>query len=353
MQVVITGGAGFVGVLLARALLAKGGLSLAGAPTQPITELVLVDRAEPPADLRADSRVKSLTGDLYAQLTGRSAHVSHDPGRGPLPPTIIGPHTAAVFHLAAAVSGECEADFDLGMRSNYLTTHALLEACRAAGHRPLVFFASSIAVFGHTAVLPMPDLLSDTTLPNPQTSYGAQKAVGELLMADYGRKGFIRPRTARLATVSVRAGRPNGAASGFFSGMIREPLAGIASNVPVAPETCHPLSSPGCTVRGIIRCVEASDADWGSLTAINLPGLSISVGAMAQALRNIAGEDAWNLLTWNRDPKIESIVAAWPRALASPRAHALGLHPNGSFEEIVQEYVRENPDAVRIALRPQ
>jgi nucleoside-diphosphate-sugar epimerase len=129
--------------------------------------------------------------------------------------------------------------------------------------------------------------------------------------------------------------------------MIREPLAGIASNVPVGPETRHPLSSPGRTVQGIIRCAEASDGDWGSLTAINLPGLSISVGDMAQALRSIAGDAAWSHLSWNRDPKIESIVAAWPRALASPRAASLGLQPNASFEEIVKEYIRENPDAVK------
>jgi D-erythronate 2-dehydrogenase len=335
MKIIITGGSGFLGVRLARELLRMGALSVNGQAAQTIQRIVLTDRAAPPADLAQDARVAFATGDLNALLIPGTTNLIAAHADFPL-----------VFHLAAAVSAECEADFDLGMRSNFAATHALLEACRTLKTQPMVVFASSLAVFGQTPLLPLPQAVTDMTLPTPQSSYGIQKYIGEQMMADYGRKGFVRARNVRLMTVSVRPGRPNGAASGFFSGMIREPLAGIESVVPVAASTAVALSSPGRTIEGIIRCAQASDADWGPLTALNLPAMTTHVGAMADALKSIAGHACFSLLKWQIDPVTERIVATWPTRVASPRANALGLHADASFEDIVQAYMRENPNAV-------
>jgi D-erythronate 2-dehydrogenase len=335
MNIIITGGAGFLGVRLARTLLARGTLGTGDPTRQRIERITLLDRVAPPADLAADPRVEVVTGDLNAALA---------PDAGNLITSRA--DAQAIVHLAAAVSGECEADFDLGMRSNLAATQALLESCRALGvqrnAQPLVFFASSLAVFGNTPQLPLPDVVSDATLPTPQSSYGIQKFIGEQLMADYGRKGFIRARSARLMTVSVRPGLPNGAASGFLSGMIREPLAGKACNVPVAANSAVALSSPSRTIDGIIRCLEASDAEWGALTAMNLPALSTTVGEMAEALRIVGGDKAYALLRWEIDTRIERIVGSWPKRVASARANALGLEADKHFEDVVRAYVAEN-----------
>jgi nucleoside-diphosphate-sugar epimerase len=336
MNILITGGGGFVGARLARSLLQRGSLSLAGAPAKRIETVTLTDRAAPPDDLKNDPRVKCVVGDLNDVIANGQA-----PARG----------TDVVFHLAAAVSGECEADFDLGMRSNFAATHALLEACRALGSKPTVVFSSSVAVFGKLPGLPMPDPIEDFTLPTPQSSYGTQKAIGELMMADYGRKGFIRARNVRLMTVSVRPGRPNGAASSFFSGMIREPLAGVRAQVPVGPEVEHPILSPSRTIEAIIRCAEASDADWGPLTGLNLPALRVSVGEMAKALERIAGKEATALLDWTPDANILKLVSTWPGHVKSARANALGLTANPDFDDVIREYVRENPQAVKLAVK--
>jgi D-erythronate 2-dehydrogenase len=339
MNIVITGGAGFLGARLARTLLSRGNLSVAGAASQPITRLTLVDRVAPPADLAADARVTAVVGDLNDLLhaAGGVAAVPAD--------------AQVVFHLAAAVSGECEANFDLGMRSNYAANHALLEACRALGHRPVVVYASSMAVFGQTPLLPFPEQLTDFTLPTPQSSYGIQKFIGEQLVADYTRKGFVRGRSVRPATVSVRAGLPNGAASGFFSGMIREPLAGLRATVPVSRPTPVALASPRSTIEGLIRAAEAGDADWGPLTAINLASIRSTVGDMADALERVAGPAGTALLDWAPDAATDKLVSSWPANLGCARARSLGLQPDASFEAIVREYVRENPDAVRLPIR--
>jgi D-erythronate 2-dehydrogenase len=337
MKIIITGGAGFVGERLARELLNRGSISLRGQAAERISGIVLADRVAAPADLAADSRISSEVGDLFDQLQSTPAN-------------LLARHAdvAAIFHMAAAVSGECEANFDLGMRSNYATTHALLESCRSLKTQPTVFFASSIAVFGTTAHHTFPNEILDTTLPTPQTSYGIQKLIGEQLMADYARKGFIRARTARLATVSVRAGQPNGAASGFFSGMIREPLKGIRCTIPVKPDVVHSLSSPGKTVEHIIACVEASDEAWGPLTALNLPAVPTTVGEMAETLRKVAGDKAHALLDWQIDPNVERIVSGWPTRMGSPRAQALGMKPNASFEEIVRSHIAENHPEIKV-----
>ncbi len=333
MHILITGGAGFVGLRLAKTLLAQGALALNGATPQKIQTITLADRVAAPADLLADTRIVSLVGDLNDLLNQRK-----------LPTSNIN----VVFHLAAAVSGECEADFDLGMRSNYEATRSLLEACRALNTKPTFVFASSLAVFGKVPGFPMPDLIEDDTLPTPQSSYGTQKLIGEQLVADFGRKGFITARSVRLMTVSVRAGKPNGAASGFLSGMIREPLSGLKAACPVPAETLIALSSPARTIEGIIRAAEVNSEAWGPLKAVNLPALCTSVGEMAAALERVAGKAATDLLDWTPDPAILKLVDTWPGVVASKRANALGLQADTSFETIIRDYIAENPAAVKL-----
>ena len=336
MNILITGGCGFLGSRLARTLLKQGALSLAGEPARRIEKLTLTDRVPPPADLAADARVAFVQGDL---LELGQAH------------TLPAAGTELIFHLAAAVSGECEADFDLGMRSNLDTTRALLEAGRALGSKPTFVFASSLAVFGNPPGTALPELIEDDTWPTPQSSYGIQKFIGEQLVADYARKGFIRGRSVRLMTVSVRPGRPNGAASGFLSGMIREPLAGLKGACPVPRETPVALASPATTVDGIVRAAEATDEEWGPLTGMNLPSLRTSVGEMADALERVGGKAAAALLDWTPDPAVQKLVKTWPGNVASTRASRLGLQPDKDFEAVIRDYVRENPGAVKLPVR--
>ncbi len=341
-HIVITGGAGFLGVRLARALLALGQLSLAGAVPAAIGRITLVDRAAPPADLAADPRIAVLIGDLVTLLEEKDAQAQ-----------VLPAQIAIVFHLAAAVSGECEADFDLGMRSNFSATLALLEACRRLKTQPMLVFASSLAVFGDAPGQPLPLVIDDNTLPTPQSSYGIQKFIGEQLVADYTRKGFVQGRNVRLMTVSVRPGRPNGAASSFLSGMIREPLAGVRALCPVAPDVPVALSSPARTIEGLIRAAEASDQEWGPRTGLNLPALTTTPGEMAAALECVAGAAATGLIDWTPDPAVGNIVKTWPARIRSARAGALGLLSENSFENIIRDYIRESPRAVQFPVRQQ
>jgi D-erythronate 2-dehydrogenase len=331
MRILITGGCGFLGVRLAKALLQTGSLCINGV-SQPIKRLVLTDLVPPPAELLQDERVQFIGGNLRTLLAHDKAMLSD---------------IQVVFHLAAAVSGECEANFDLGMSSNLDTTRDLLEACRASQHMPTVVFASSVAVFSCRPGQSWNGVIvDDDTLPTPQSSYGIQKYIGEQLMADFGRKGFIRARSVRLMTVSVRPGKPNGAASGFLSGMIREPLAGIKATVPVAAETPVALSSPSRTIEGLIKAAEASDVAWGFLTAMNLPSVQVTVGEMAMALQRLAGKQTAAYLEWKIDPAIVKIVNSWPGEIACSRASQLGLTPDPSFDSIIQQYINENPAAI-------
>lgn len=317
MKVLITGGAGFVGARLARELLKTG--ELVG---KTIGQLVLADLSLPPADLLADRRVRAATGTLIAQCAALSAEKFD-----------------TVFHLAAAVSAECEADFDLGLRSNLDTTRALLDALRAAGNVPRFVFSSSLAVFGSDPALPMPAVIRDDTLPTPQSSYGIQKFICEQLVADYTRKGFIDGRNVRLMTVVVRPGRPNGAASGFMSGIIREPVNGLATVCPVSPETRVALASPARTIEGVIAIAQASREALGGRTAINLPALTVSVGEMLQALEAVAGAEARALVRFEPDAAITRLVGCWPAEFDNSRAQRLGLEPDPDFLSIVRQYL--------------
>ena len=336
MHILITGGSGFLGARLARTLLAQGTLQLRGEPARAIQRITLADRVAPPDDLRADARVAFITGDLLALIDDKQI-----PAAG----------TDAVFHLAAAVSGECEADFDLGMRSNLEATHKMLEGCRAMRMQPVFVFASSLAVFGKQPGRPLPDLITDDTLPTPQGSYGIQKFICEQLVADYTRKGFVAGRSVRPMTVSVRPGKPNGAASGFFSGMVREPLAGVRAQVPVPADTPVALASPGNTIAGFVRAAEASDAQWGPPTAINLPSFRSTVGDMAKALEKVAGAQATALLDWTPDPAIAQLVSTWPGNLSWDRARGMGLQSDADFEAVIRDYIRENPQAIKLAVK--
>ena len=324
MKILITGGAGFLGSRLARTLLDKG--SLAG---RPIERVVLADLAAPgDARLRDDPRVQAAVGDLLGQMA-----------------TLFAEPFDAVFHLASAVSGECEANFDLGLRSNVDTTRALLDACRAHTERgaapPLFFFSSSVAVYGSDAALPLPAVVEDDTLPTPQSSYGIHKFICEQLVADYTRKGYIDGRSARLMTVSVRPGKPNAAASSFLSGIIREPLAGVDAICPVAVETPVALSSPAATIAGIVAVAEASREAYGGRTALNLPPLTVTVAEMIDALRSVGGESAAARIRFERDPVIERIVGGWPSRISSARAARLGLRPDSDYASIVRQYVAD------------
>ena len=321
MKLLITGGGGFLGARLTRALLARGHLN-----GRDITELVLTDIAPPPADLCADARVRQRTGALLTQTDA----LRDEPFDG-------------VFHLASAVSGECETDFELGLRSNIDSTRALLDALRfnvAAGGTPArVVFSSSVAVFGPDPAVPLPAVVADDTLPTPQTSYGSQKLICEHLVADYTRKGYIDGRAARLMTVTVRPGRPNAAASSFFSGIIREPLAGVESVCPVAPDVSHPVSSPTRTVAGLIAVFEASREAFLGRTALNLPALNVRVSDMLAALEQVAGKAVRALVRFERDERIAGIVANWPSGASAQRAARLGLAPHADFAEIVRQYI--------------
>jgi nucleoside-diphosphate-sugar epimerase len=330
-NVVITGGAGFLGSRLARELLIAGSIEVDGAAAAPLSVVTLLDQSPPPADLAADERVTVVRGDLGDLL---------DPGRGG-PGTLAG--ADVIFHLAAAVSGECEADFDLGLRANLRATEALLATCRALGTNPVVVFSSSLAVFGASGDHPLPAVVDDHTLPNPQSSYGVQKVIGEQLLADYTRKGFLRGRAVRLATVSVRPGRPNGAASGFLSGIIREPLAGHRAVCPVDAATEVALISPGRAINGLLCAAASSAESWGGRSAVTLPALTVTVADMVTALEQAAGPEASALIDWVPDPVVVRLVSSWPARIRAGRAERLGLTQDPDFGSIIGGYLAESP----------
>ena len=343
VNVVITGAAGFLGSRLARELLAAGSLGVAGGQARPLSRMTLIDQAPVPPDLAADERVTAVRGDLTRLLdpAADGPDVLAIGGLG----NIRG-EAEVVFHLAAAVSGECEADFDLGIRANLQATEALLASCRALGTNPVVVFSSSLAIFGGSAELPLPQVVDDQTRPNPQTSYGAQKAIGEQLLADYTRKGFLRGRALRLASISVRPGRPNAAASGFMSGIIREPLAGQRAICPVDPDTEVALASPANAMAGLRCAATASDQAWGGRSAVNLPALTASLAEMAAALTRVAGPEVSALIDWIPDPQIARIVATWPARVHADRAARLGLTPDPDFDSIIRMHLAESRSGV-------
>jgi nucleoside-diphosphate-sugar epimerase len=330
VHVVVTGGAGFLGSRLARELLAAGSLAVDGVGARQLTRVTVLDQAPLSEDLAADERVAFARGDLGELLDpwgrGRDMLASAD----------------VIFHLAAAVSGECEADFDLGMRANLLVTESLLASCRALATNPVVVFSSSLAVFGASADHPLPAVVNDHTLPNPQSSYGVQKVIGEQLLADYTRKGFLRGRAVRLATVSVRPGRPNAAASGFLSGIIREPLAGRRAACPVGAATEVALISPARAIEGLLCAATSAERAWGGRSAVTLPALTVTVADMVAALERAAGPGASALIDWVPDPAVARLVTSWPARIRADRAERLGLAADPDFGSIIGRYLAES-----------
>ncbi|SAK90995.1 NAD-dependent epimerase/dehydratase [Caballeronia hypogeia] len=319
MKILITGGAGFIGQRLAKALLERGELN-----GKPIDEIVLLDITLPgDAALTNHARVRAAKGDISDRAVLES---------------YIDDRTEAVFHLAAIVSGQAEADFDLGMKINLDASRALLEVCHAKGHKPRVVFTSSVAVYGGT----LPDVVQDDTALNPQSSYGTQKAIAELLLCDYTRRGYIDGRVLRLPTISVRPGKPNAAASSFASGIIREPLKGERSTCPVDGATRVWLLSPRGAVEALIAGCEIDRAKLGNRPVLNLPGLSVSVNEMIEALREVAGEDTMKLIDFQRDERIEKIVSTWPGAWNTARAEQLGLTGDKNFADVIRAFIDEN-----------
>jgi nucleoside-diphosphate-sugar epimerase len=250
---------------------------------------------------------------------------------------LIDDQTSAIFHLAAIVSGQAEADFDLGMRINLDASRLLLETCRLRGHKPRVVFTSSVAVYGGD----MPDVVRNDTALNPQSSYGTQKAIAELLLSDYTRRGFVDGRVLRLPTISVRPGKPNAAASSFASGIIREPLNGEATVCPVAGSTRLWLLSPRKAIACLIAGLEVDAAALGNQRRLNLPGISVSVDEMVAALREVAGEEVVKRIEWRPDPGIEKIVGSWPGRWDTTRAEQLGLTGEKSFADVIRSYIED------------
>jgi nucleoside-diphosphate-sugar epimerase len=236
------------------------------------------------------------------------------------------------------VSSQAEADFDLGMKVNFDATRLILERARALNHRPRVVFTSSVAVFGGT----LPETVLDTTATTPQSSYGTQKVMGELLVTDYSRRGFIDGRALRMPTVSVRPGAPNKAASSFASGIIREPLNGESAVCPVAPETVMWLASPRTAVENLIRGHEVDSAALGASRVLNMPGLSVSVKEMVAALKRAAGDDAVKRIRWEADESIMRIVNSWPGNFATARADALGFGRDPGYDDIIRAYIEDD-----------
>lgn len=326
MKVVITGGGGFIGSRLAKALLARGSLAGPDGAQQTITRLVLADQAFP--DPPKDARLDTLAGDVSDAGFAAKA---------------VTPDTASIFHLAAVVSGAAEADFDLGMRVNLGGVRAVLEAARRCARPPRLVFASSVAAFGGD----LPQVLDDSTTPLPQTSYGSQKVVSEYLIGDFSRKGYIDGRSLRLPTIVVRPGKANAAASSFASAVLREPLNGVAYECPLPPETGVWLLSPRRVVEAFIHAHDLPASAWGSNRVLNLPGITVTVAEMIAAMGRIAGPRAAMRVSWKTDARIEAIVKGWPVRFATPRALSMGFKADPGIEAVIRDYIAD--EGIRVS----
>jgi len=323
MNILITGGGGFLGQRVARELLAHGVKIGPGGASVPVGTITLFDIAEPPAGVALrDARVRFVQGEVSDQAAVAAA---------------LGQETHGVFHFAAVVSGQAEADFDIGMRVNLDGIRNVLDACRAAGNRPRLLFSSSIAVFG----VPLPEVVDDTTTPTPQASYGVQKLIGEWLVADYTRKGFIDGRAVRIPTVSVRPGKANAAASSFASAIIREPLNGIDYVCPVSAQTLMWMCSPRKVVGNLIKAFELPGEAWGAIRSVNLPGITVSVTEMLASLKKLGGQKAASRVSIQVDPRIDAIVQTWAARLSTPRASKMGFGADANMDEIVAQYIAD------------
>lgn len=321
VHALIIGAGGMLGRKLAARLASDGRLGSAA-----LARLSLVDVAAPSVPDGFAGQAEAWGADLSAP--GEAARM-------------VATRPSVVFHLAAVVSGEAEADFDKGYRVNLDGTRLLLEAIRQEGMRnpycPRVVFTSSAAVFG----APLPDLIPDDLALTPLTSYGTQKAIGELLLADYSRRGFLDGIGLRLPTICIRPGAPNKAASGFFSNILREPLAGREAVLPVPDTVRHWHASPRAAIGFLLHAASLDTAPLGARRTVSLPGLSATVGEQVEALRRVAGDAAMTLIRREPDPVIERIVAGWPRGFDPQRALAVGFRAEASFDEIIRAHVED------------
>ncbi len=319
VSVVITGGAGFLGQLLARRLLSDGHLALSDGTELIRPEIVLADRqgVTVPDELAAETTVLSLDiTDVHAVAVALEG-------------------AQAVFHLAAVVSGQAEAEYDLGMSVNLDGTRHILDALIARPHPVHLVATSSVAVFGDNA----PEPLSEATPTHPRTSYGAAKAMGELLLSDARRRGLVEARCLRLPTIIVRPGRPNAAASSFASSIFREPLNGEPTVCPVDPGIAMWVASPDTAVDAMIHAMRVPQEEWPSFSVVNVPGVSATVAEMLEALSEIGGNAARDLVRLAPDPAIEAIAASWPARFDTAIAEKLGFRGEGSMADIVRAYV--------------
>lgn len=326
MHVLVIGAAGMLGRKLVERLATEKGALGTG-----ITRLSLVDIIEPPVPAAMAERASATAVDLSA------------PGAAE---KLVSGRPDVIFHLAAVVSGEAEEDFDKGYRVNLDGTRALFDAIRQEGLKapycPRVIFASSIAVFG----APFPEKISDEFFTTPLTSYGTQKAISELLLADYSRRGIFEGIGLRLPTICIRPGKPNKAASGFFSNILREPLAGEEAVLPVDEDVRHWFASPRAAVGFFIHAAGIDLEKVGPRRNLTMPGLSALVGEEIEALQRIAGDKVVRLIRREPDPTIRRIVAGWPTNFDASRAEALGFRAENSFDDIVRIHIEDDLDGV-------
>lgn len=321
MHVLIIGAAGMIGRKFTDAIVRSGALG-----GRDVRKLTLADTVEPQTPAGFSGEVASLALDIS------------DPRAAP---QLVAGRPDVIVHLAAIVSGEAEQDFDKGYRINLDGTRYLFDAIRhlsrADGYCPRLVFASSVAAFG----APLPDEIDDTFLTAPLTSYGTQKAIGELLLQDYTRRGFFDGMAIRLPTICIRPGLPNAAASGFFSGILREPLAGKPAILPVPDTVRHWHASPRAAVGFLTHAATMDTGPVGHRRALNMPGISATVAEQIEALRQIAGDKAVALIRREPAPEIMRIVSAWPRGFAADRALALGFRAESSFDEIIRIHIED------------
>ncbi len=317
MQILITGGGGFIGQKLARRLASDAHLR-----GQPIAGLTLADLAEP-APIDAPFPVRSCRCDISD--AGAVAGLMAQP-------------FDVIFHLAAVVSGAAEADFDLGLRVNLLGTLHLLQAARAGGNQPIFVQASSAAVHGGEE----PAEITDTCAPNPQTSYGTQKVIGEYLLTDMSRRGFVDGRGLRLPTVTIRPGAANAAASSFMSSIFRDTMQGQTANCPVGRDFEVWHTAPRTVVANLIHAATIEAAALGTNRAFDLSGRTDTIGAMIEAMTRVAGPAPAERITWNADPVIERIVRGWRNRIAADKARRLGFVADASFEDSVRWFLLDD-----------
>lgn len=313
MKVLVTGAAGFLGCRVIAALLSEGG-------DQPeVSRIVAADTVPCPI---ADPRVDVRTGTIL------------DPA---FTSSIVEEDVDVVFHLAAVLSGQSESDFDLGLRVNVDATRGLLEACRTLHRPPRFVFSSTVAIFGAE----LPEIVPEDSVLQPRSSYGTAKAIAELLVSEYSRRGFIDGISCRLATVTVRPGAPNSALSSFVSGIIREPLAGIDAICPVPLDTRLWVSSPAVVTRNLLHAVRVPAAALHGRVAVNLPGMCVTPARMLDSLERVGGVAARARVRCAIDPAVARVVATWPGALDDRRARRLGFSGDLEFDEVVRQYVDE------------